>query len=153
MTGELWPAENPPFFPMLCGLSGALRAVSVDCGRWENRNPPGRCSSGAHLPFLQTSQPLSGLAALASSGFKVLFSLLNLTHIYGEPTVPRALVQTGTQYEQDGQCPALQTRAHLTFSIKRQTGNILGSASDRATLSQLLNSALVVEKQPETIQL
>lgn len=49
--------------------------------------------------------------------------------------------------------PALQTRAHLTFSTKRQTGNILDSASDRATLSQLLNFALVVEKQPETIQL
>lgn len=56
----------------------------------------------------------------------------------------------GTYYEQ---YHAPKTKGQLTFSIKSQIVNILGCAFNTATLSQLLNSVLVAQKQPETIKL
>lgn len=56
----------------------------------------------------------------------------------------------GTYYEQYN---VLKTRGQLTFSIKSQIVNILGCAFNTATLSQLLNSILVAQKQSETIKL
>lgn len=56
----------------------------------------------------------------------------------------------GTYYEQYN---VLKTGGQLTFSIKSQIVNILGCVFNTATLSQLLNSILVAQKQSETIKL
>lgn len=50
-----------------------------------------------------------------------------------------------------GNVPALKTRGGQTVSVKRQIVNILDSALDTVSLVTPLISALLAQRQPETV--
>ena len=105
-------SRKSPFPSHAVWLSGILRSTSVDCRRWEDRNPPGRCSSVSILLFCRLPSP-----SVAASGHfwvqsPVLCSLLRSINIYGEITRTRALVQTGHKTDD---IPALGPRVGKPF--------------------------------------